>query len=208
MPKERVIVYIDGFNLYFGMVQAGIPNTKWLDVKSLAEDLLTANQELVGVQYYTSRVSNNAEKQKRQTTYLEAIESTGVDIFYGQYQSNTIKCNRCPHEWVSYNEKMTDVNIAVDIIMDGINDKYDAAMLISGDSDLVPPIRAVINNFLGKRVFVAFPPMRQNNTVKLAAKGCFVIGKRKIQQNQLPNAIKKLDGYVLTKPKEWVDGLL
>lgn len=37
---------------------------------------------------------------------------------------------------------MTDVNIATAIIVDAYKDAYDMAMLISGDSDLTPPIKA------------------------------------------------------------------
>jgi hypothetical protein len=41
--RERVIVYIDGFNLYFGMREAGFDNCRWLDVATLAKSLLQAN---------------------------------------------------------------------------------------------------------------------------------------------------------------------
>lgn len=37
---ERVIVYIDGFNLYFGMREAGFDQCRWLNVLKLAENLL------------------------------------------------------------------------------------------------------------------------------------------------------------------------
>jgi len=33
--KERVIVCVDGFNLYFGMKNAGFDNYKWLDINKL-----------------------------------------------------------------------------------------------------------------------------------------------------------------------------
>ena len=36
---------------------------------------------------------------------------------------------------------MTDVHIAVDVLADGLLDHYDVAILITADSDLVPPIR-------------------------------------------------------------------
>ncbi|MCW2120450.1 NYN domain-containing protein [Flavobacterium sp. 7A] len=65
VKKERVIVYIDGFNLYFGMLEAGFDYCKWLDVIQLSKNLLQPNQELVEVKYFTSRVSNNPEKQKK-----------------------------------------------------------------------------------------------------------------------------------------------
>lgn len=37
---ERTIVYVDGFNLYFGMLEAGFQNCKWLDIKKLVNNLL------------------------------------------------------------------------------------------------------------------------------------------------------------------------
>jgi hypothetical protein len=78
--KERVIVYIDGFNLYFGMREAGFHNCRWLDISVLVQNILQANQSLVEIKYFTSRVSNNPDKQKRQSTYIDALESTGVKI--------------------------------------------------------------------------------------------------------------------------------
>lgn len=102
--KERVQVYVDGFNLYFGMLEAGYDYCKWLNLKRLATNLLKPNQELTGVKYFTSRVSNNPDKQKRQTTYIEALESEGVCILYGHYQRNSVECSRCGNVWASYNE--------------------------------------------------------------------------------------------------------
>ncbi len=39
--KNRVIVYIDGFNLYFGMIDAGFSRCKWLNVEKLVRSYLT-----------------------------------------------------------------------------------------------------------------------------------------------------------------------
>ena len=137
--KNRVVVYIDGFNLYFGMMDAGFNHCKWLNVEKLVRSYLTANQELIEIKYFTSRITNNPQKQKRQTTYLEAIETTEVKIIYGLYKAKQIECENCGHNWNISNEKMTDVNIATHMIIDAFQDKYDTAILISGDSDLVPP---------------------------------------------------------------------
>ena len=90
--KERVIVYVDGFNLYFGLKEAGFLYCKWLDIKRLCIDLLKPNQTLAEVKYFTSRVSNNPDKQKRQTTYLEALQTTGVKVYYGHYQTTKAEC--------------------------------------------------------------------------------------------------------------------
>ncbi|MCA1965162.1 MAG: NYN domain-containing protein [Flavobacterium sp.] len=201
--KERVIVYVDGFNLYFGMLDAGFDYCKWLNINLLVNNLLQNNQTLVEIKYFTSRVSNNPEKQKRQNTYLEALESVGVNIYYGNYQSDKLECRRCGNIWPTYNEKMTDVNIATQILIDAFQDKYDMAMLISGDSDLVPPIKSVHEIFKNKRVFVAFPPKRHNQSVALMAKGSLTIGRKKLVDSQFALEVTKRDGYILKKPKDW-----
>lgn len=202
--KERVVVYVDGFNLYFGMLDAGLDYCKWLNLKTLVTNLLQTNQELIEIKYFTSRVSNNPDKQKRQNTYIEALESSDVKIYYGNYQKDSIECRRCNNIWPTYNEKMTDVNIATQILIDAYQDKYDMAMLISGDSDLVPPIRAVHEIFNTKRVFVAFPPKRHNQSVSLIAKGSLTIGRKKLVDSQFSEEITKKDGYILKKPKDWM----
>ena len=201
---ERVIVYVDGFNLYFGMMEAGFSYCRWLNVRALAQNLLKNNQQLIEVKYFTARVSNNPDKQKRQSTYLDALYNERVKIIYGQYQNNNLECHRCGHIWMAANEKMTDVNIATNILVDAYQDKYDMAMLISGDSDLVPPIKAVHEHFPAKRVFVAFPPKRHNNTVAAVAKGSLIIGRKKLVESQLNNSIQKnSDGFILNKPADW-----
>lgn len=202
--KERVVVYVDGFNLYFGLIEAGLQKCKWLDIEQLVNNLLKPNQELKKIKYFTSRVGNNPEKQKRQTTYIEALETKNIQVFYGHYQTNKTECKRCGHIWKSYNEKMTDVNIATQMLIDAYKDNYDMAMLISGDSDLVPPINAVHENFNNKRVFVAFPPRRHNSSMSLAAKGSLIIGRKKLMDSQFSLELQKKDGYILRKPSDWV----
>jgi uncharacterized LabA/DUF88 family protein len=185
------------------MREAGLDNCRWLNIRSLVGDLLLQNQELVEIRYYTSRVSNNPEKQKRQTTYIEALETQGIKIIYGHYQDGTEECRRCGNIWRTAKEKMTDVNIATSIIIDAYKDKYDTAMLISGDSDLVPPIKAVHENFKNKRVMVLFPPKRHNISIAAHAKGSFIIGRKKLLDNQLDSVVVKKDGYKLKRPTEW-----
>jgi uncharacterized LabA/DUF88 family protein len=201
--KEKVVAYIDGFNLYFGIVDAGFDYCKWLNLKLLVENLLKPNQELIEVKYFTSRVSNNPDKQKRQSLYIDALESIGIKIIYGNYQDGNVKCLRCGHIWKSAKEKMTDVNIATAIIIDAYNDTYDIAMLISGDTDLIPPIREVHSIFKNKRVVIAFPPKRHNKVLAIAAKGSFIIGRKKLVESQLDEEIISLTGYKIIKPKNW-----
>ncbi|MFA9213157.1 MAG: NYN domain-containing protein [Candidatus Methylacidiphilales bacterium] len=201
--KERVVAYIDGFNLYFGMKEAGLKQCKWLNVKKLILNLLQQNQELIEVKYFTSRVSNNPDKQKRQSTYIDALESIGVKVIYGNYQDGVQDCKRCGNVWKTAKEKMTDVNIATAIMIDAFKDEYDMAMLISGDSDLTPPIREVHNLFKQKRVYVAFPPKRHNSSMAILAKGSLIIGRKKLVDSQFEDEVISKTGYKLKIPTEW-----
>ncbi len=203
LKKERVVAYIDGFNLYFGMREAGFDNCRWLNVNKLITNFLKPHQELVSIKYFTSRVSNNPDKQKRQSTYIDALESTGIKIIYGNYQDGATECKRCGHIWRTAKEKMTDVNIATAIIVDAFKDEYDMAMLISGDSDLTPPIREVHNLFKQKRVFIAFPPKRHNSSMALVAKGSEIIGRKKLMDAQFDDEVISKTGYKLKIPTEW-----
>ncbi len=89
---ERIIVYIDGFNLYFGMLDANLDDCKWLNIKSLVGSLLKPGQEVKDIKYFTSRVTNNPDKQKRQATYIEALEAVGIHVVYGRYQAHNVEC--------------------------------------------------------------------------------------------------------------------
>ena len=73
---ERVIVYIDGFNLYYGLRSKGWRRYYWLDCARLARNILTPNQHLALVRYFTARISGSAgdpQKPKRQSVFLEAL---------------------------------------------------------------------------------------------------------------------------------------
>ncbi|MCB9174553.1 MAG: NYN domain-containing protein [Flavobacteriales bacterium] len=200
---ERVIVYIDGFNLYFGIREAGFDNCRWLNLKVLIENLLQSNQKLVQIKYFTSRVSNNLDKQKRQSTYIDAIETIDVKVIYGNYQDGSEECKRCGNIWRTAKEKMTDVNIATSMIIDAYKDEFDMAMLISGDSDLVPPIKSIHENFKNKRVFIAFPPKRHNSSMALVAKGSMTIGRKKLVDSQFDEEVISKTGFKLKIPSTW-----
>ena len=200
--KERVSVYIDGFNLYFG-IRDGFPQAKWLDVYALSKSLLKPHQILIDVKYFTARIRNNPKKVKRQNIYLEALNTSEVQIIYGQYYSKKESCNRCSNSWIKNEEKMTDVNIAVHILTDAIENKYDKAIIISGDSDLVPPIKAIHKFFKRKKIVVAFPPKRNSFSLKNIADGSFVIGRTKLMASQLALKIKLSSGYEISKPSSW-----
>lgn len=203
MP-DRVRVYIDGFNLYFGMKEKHWRRYYWLDPQSLGENLLQADQTLERVKYFTSRISGPPAKRKRQSDYLEAVTTQPlVDVFYGHYLSKQKRCRSCNARWQTHEEKMTDVQIAVQLLQDAYEDRFDTALVISADSDLVPPIRAVRTRFPAIQIVVAFPPKRNSVDLKKAASASFMLGRKKLADSQLPDPYVKPDGFALRRPAHW-----
>jgi uncharacterized LabA/DUF88 family protein len=201
--KQRVIAYIDGSNLYFGMVDAGLKYCKWLDVQKLMMSFLDVNQELIVVKFFTSRLTHDFAKEERQATYLEALEQTGVNLVFGSYHNKTIECYQCNHKWVTPTEKMTDVNLATHLIMDAHLDAYDVAFLISGDTDFAPCVEAVNESFETKSVVMLFPPMRENDSLDEEARSSRVITKEKLIKCQLPLQMLGKEGIEIHKPAGW-----
>lgn len=201
--SERVIAYIDGFNLYFGMKAASSRKYYWLDLRRMCERLLTENQKLQRVRYFTSRVSEPPGKVRRQTTYLEALATLpDFDVIEGQYVGDTKQCPGCGRLIFVHNEKMTDVNIAVEITKDAHADQFDTALLVTGDSDQAPTVRMLRDLFLHKRLICAFPPRRTSNELKKLA--AFIhINPGMLAACQLPSEVTKANGYVLRRPVEW-----
>ena len=58
---NRVVAYVDGFNLYFGLKEGYGRRYHWLDLQRLVADLLRPDQELREVQYFTARVRDEPE---------------------------------------------------------------------------------------------------------------------------------------------------
>lgn len=201
---ERVIVYIDGFNLYFGLREKGWKRYYWLNLQKLALNLLKQDQQLIETKYFTSRISVPPEKQKRQATIIEALETLhDFKIFYGTYLDNKIECNKCGNIFPKVSEKMTDVNMAVEILTDAFHNKFDKVLLISADSDLAAPLKKVKILFTEKKIIVAFPPARFSYHLAKLADYNFVIGRKKLAESIFPDQVKKRDGFILIRPDRW-----
>ena len=202
--RQRIITYIDGFNLYFGLRDSGFRRYYWLDLDKLATNLLKPGQVMVEVKYFTARLSSPLDKQRRQATFLEALATLPrLKIFEGHFLEKTVSCRACGVSWKSHEEKMTDVQIATELLADAFQDRFDSAMIISADSDLVPPVRAIRSLFPHKKVIAAFPPNRHSHHQKMAVHGHFTIGRANLARSQFPDPVVKADGHVLRRPATW-----
>ena len=204
MKKRRVIFYIDGLNLYYGLRDAFSRKYLWLDIQKLAESLCDLNEQPIEINYFTCKVSEPADKLRRQSLYIQAIETLPkVKIHYGKYLKNDIICPNCGSKYAKYHEKMSDVNVSVQMILDAYKNRYDIADLISGDSDLVPIISAIKEMFPSKTVKVYFPPRRQSSDLKRVSDYSGPIFEKKFRDCQFPNKMKNTYNFMIERPHFW-----
>ena len=201
---QRVIAYVDGFNLYYGLRSRGWKRYYWLNVQQMAGLLLKPGQTLVATKYFTTLVTSPADKRNRQTTYLDALRTLpNLSICYGHYLEDTVTCQNCGYTYRAYHEKMTDVNIAMEMITDAFRDRFDLAFLISADSDLVPAVRAVRQLFSPKRVVLAFPPARYSTALARLGSKPLHITQNILAKSRFPMEIVRPAGAIIACPQEW-----
>jgi len=200
---DNVIAYIDGYNLYFGLREKGWKRFYWLNLQRLAELFLKPNQILIETIYFTTIVKRPDDKRRRQQVFLEALQTLpNLSIFYGHFLSDSITCRRCGHTYTTHHEKMTDVNISVELMKDAFQDRFDLALLISADSDLVSPVRTVQQLFPQKKVITIFPPGRFSSALKSVSSGILRIGHVELSKSMFPDQVIK-NGIILQRPVSW-----
>jgi uncharacterized LabA/DUF88 family protein len=202
--SNRVIAYIDGYNLYHGIKERGWNRFLWLDVRMLVCQLLKPYQALVHTKYFTARSTGRQDSRKRQALYLDAIQTLpDTSLHFGKFKNLDRECPHCGFKDTVPVEKMTDVNISIQLLGDAFENRFDSALLISGDSDLVPVVKAVRELDSAKRIIVAFPPGRHSKELQKCATGAFMIGRDRFLKSQLPNPATAGSGAVIVRPSEW-----
>ncbi|MEJ7811772.1 MAG: NYN domain-containing protein [Gemmatimonadaceae bacterium] len=167
MP-ERCVLYVDGFNFYYAIkknAKATPIYLGWCDFGALARGfMLPPGSSLVGVKYFTAPVKEYGDKggakggeAARQQAWLDAVRDIpDLVVVEGFYRRGDDDPD--PHaKSKKRDEKQTDVNIAVALLVDAHLGAYDRALLLTGDQDQIPAVNAVTRVF-GRRLDVWLPP--------------------------------------------------
>lgn len=177
----RTIVYIDGYNFYFGVLK----NTayKWLDIVSLVKHICyvqNPQMDIAAVKFFTApvitRVATKGEKAlQSQDSYHRALLNSHpeiIEIINGYYLLE----KGCPPRYKKpidkqdrvevwrLEEKQTDVNIALQLYRDAVLKNCDHAVLVSSDSDLVPALGFLKQDFPDYPVGLILPRRESNKT--------------------------------------------
>ena len=196
---ERIICLVDGFNLYHSLDENKLHHYKWLNLKALAKSFLKKNQKLNSLYYFTAYTYWNIAKKQRHKIYVEALKRTGVRVIFGEFKQKRKKCPNCKKIISTFEEKRTDVNIAVKLLTLANEDKFDMAMIISGDSDFIPAIQEVQLKYPDKKITIISPFGRKTEALKKSCNFHMKIKAKHLKSNLLENKISEN----IKKPLKW-----
>jgi len=161
---KKVSMYIDGYNFYYAIkkglvhIAPDLLGLGWCDFRELGEKCMTRDDETIDqVKYFTARVGScgfRAEIMK-QNVWIDAIRSIkNLTVIEGVHQLEQ------GHRPKDRKEKMTDVNIAVDLLLDASDpNRFDKAIIVSADLDLYPAALAAVERIENPiEVEFWFPP--------------------------------------------------
>ena len=219
--KKKTIVYIDGYNLYYGLLKG--TEDKWLDLSSFARRLLPSDHEIVAVKYFTSctlTYPHDEAAVERQNVYLQAILTlANVKVINGFFRKNKVLmpvceelCKKCVVSRngfvrvVKLEEKRSDVNLAVEMMVDAAQSEVECLVVITGDADQVGTVEAARWRFK-KTVIVFNPQNRVSDHLKKAASYYKNIPRDLPAQCQLPETVLLANGRTVHRPVAWARGV-
>ncbi len=228
----RACVYVDGFNLFYGSLKGGKYKWLDIDklVKNYFPSY--SIEKIKYFSAPTKARKNDLNKPVRQQMYFRALRTNpNTEIILGSFLENevcffvpsktkngtqqkakvSVLKNEMSLPLVDPNylivkkteEKGSDVNLGAHLVMDAYEKRFDVAIVVSNDSDLVEPIR-IVNNMNNLRVRLLNPyPTTQEKLKKVTANtGIKYIRQSVLQISQFPENMKDIVGCFHI-PQNW-----
>lgn len=166
--KERVMIFIDGSNLYYSLKDIKI---KKINFKKLLS-CLVENKILILAYYYNSSLDISIDQKKyweqqKFFSFLRKIPDFKV-----------VLCRMRKHKKNGdflFDVKGDDVNLAVDLVSGAYENLYDTAIIVSGDEDFVPAIQKAQK--LGKKIVNAYFKSTSSSYLKHICDESFCMNK-------------------------------
>ena len=143
----KTCLYVDGFNLYYSALKA--TPLRWLNPLKLAARAFPRNA-IFHTKFFTAKVAElpcDPQQPTRQLLYWRSLRTIpNLEIILGEFRKRIVRMavvNPPPNtiEVFKTEEKGSDVNLAAHLLLDGFQNRYEAAIVITGDSDLITPIK-------------------------------------------------------------------
>ncbi len=123
----------------------------------------------------------------------------------GKFKQVEKQCRAtCKQIYSTHEEKETDVNIALYLLNEAYKNTFDKALIISGDSDLLPAVKLVKTLFPNKIISVVVPK-NGNTMLNIGDKGTSCrLSENNLKNSLIENPYKLKDGTSLQAPIGWI----
>lgn len=214
----KVNFYIDGFNLYHAAfkkhpvvlpdgnkVVVGWPELRWQDLKSLMTQFINPKKEEIGEVYYFSAIADWLEsKAEKHQKYIEVLSDSGIKVVLGKFKAKEKRClASCKEIFTSHEEKESDVNVAIHLLSDILQNKCDIAYLVSGDSDMGPAIRKAKSLNTATRIGLILPPYQKGADLKRSVDFYKKITHKHLKKSLFSQDVT-LSDKTICAPKGWL----
>lgn len=201
---NRVIIFYDGFNLYHALNDVpSYHKYKWLNLEKFSKCFIEPKDSIIDIFYFTAYVTWDPLKLARHQNYVSALRMVNVKIVFGAFRNVDQTCQICHKTYQTFREKRTDVNIAIKLFQTAIADMWDKALIISGDSDLIPAIEAVKTTFPTKRIEIVIPIGRRAEELKQIADFHRKVKQKHLATCQFDDIITIDANTSLQRPSSW-----
>lgn len=202
--KFKVNVYIDGFNFYYGLKAKQWRKFYWLDIVAFYELFMKENQVLNKVYYCTAKPTDIGKKNRQGAFFKANSLNPKFELVFGKFLEKDVCYDG---QWYkTFEEKQTDVNIAVKLLRGVFLSECDSSIIVSGDSDLAPAIKLANEIDPSHKIFVHFPPERGSITLEKCSHAIIHLHRYEARFNKclLPDEVQMPNGSNLTKPDHWI----
>lgn len=216
------IAYVDGYNLYYGIIDkrnqvppgfAPFSTEKpwldllWCNLDTLIRSFNLPNVNLEKIKFFEAD-SYKFDSKARQQVYINALMTLDTmkheSFFGGDYKQRTTYCDYCGRPNIYFTEKGTDVQLAVELISDVLLERCDSAIVISGDNDLLPAYRKIKEFKPTFPLYLVFPPHRRSDEARRIVGQAYTrrLTHDRLQRNQFPDEI--INGeFVIKRPEAY-----
>jgi hypothetical protein len=154
--------------------------------------------------FATHRLAIDPNVVKRQEDYIKCLQATGIIVEMFRFKKKKIPCPKCGSNFNRREEKETDVAIGAKLLELLFLDKCDTAMLVTGDTDIVPAVKTAQALFPNKGVGFLLPYKRHNQELAdLTPTLNFRIKKETYMRHQFSDPCVLGSEKVKAKPATW-----
>lgn len=138
----------------------------------------------------------------RHINYVKALRWAGVEFVPGRFKKKQVRCHLCKKAFLTHEEKQTDVNIALAVLNDAFENRFDTAVIVSADSDLLPVLTRMHASFPEKKIGVMFPINANSFELRQNADFHLKMSQNLLQKCQFPDLIQ-MGTAEIRRPENW-----